>query len=70
MKDPIVQESHRHRAEYTKRFNDDIAAIGRKIRRCETKSGGKFAATMPRHQHYAGTKSAKTARLKSPAMPK
>jgi len=48
MKDPIVQEIHRQRAGYAKRFNYDIHAIGEDIRRCEAESAGKFAASIPR----------------------
>jgi hypothetical protein len=48
MKDPIVQEIHRHRADYAKRFNYDVHAIGEDIRRCESESEGKFAAKIPR----------------------
>jgi hypothetical protein len=48
MKDPIVQEIQRHRADYAKRFNYDVCAIGEDIRRCEAGSKGKFAAKIPR----------------------
>jgi len=47
MKDPIVQEIHRHRADYAKRFDYDAHAIGDDIRRCEAESKGKFATKMP-----------------------
>jgi hypothetical protein len=70
MKDPIIQEIHRHRAEYAKRFNYDVDAIGQDIRRCETESGGKFTAATPRRKHSAGTKPAKTSRRKSVTAPK
>jgi hypothetical protein len=60
MKDPIVQEIHRHRAEYAKRFNYDVHAIGDDIRCCEIESGGKFAATIPRRNHSIGRKRTKT----------
>jgi hypothetical protein len=33
MKDPIVQEIHRHRTEHAKRFKYDVSAIGDDIRR-------------------------------------
>jgi hypothetical protein len=33
MKDPIVQEIHRHRADYAKRFNYDVHAVREDIRR-------------------------------------
>ena len=62
MKDPIVEEIHRHRAAYAKRFNYDVDAIGQDIRRCETESGGKFATRTLRRKHAAGTKPVKTAR--------
>ncbi len=42
MKDPIVEEIHRHRAAHAKRFNYDVQAIGEDIRRSEAESGGKF----------------------------
>ncbi len=47
MKDPIVQEIHRNRMEYAKRFNYDIHAIGEDIRRCEAESESKLAAQIP-----------------------
>jgi hypothetical protein len=70
MKDPIVQEIHRHRAAYAKRFDYDVDAIGQDIRRCETEAGGKFASARPRRQHSVGTKPAKAARRKFVAAPK
>jgi hypothetical protein len=70
MKDPIVQEIHRHRAEYAKRFNFDADSIGEDIRRCEAEAGGKFAAAMPRRKRSMETKRTKTARGKSMAAPK
>ena len=47
MKDPIVQEIHRQRAAYARRFKFNVDAIGEDIRRCEAQSTGKFAATVP-----------------------
>ena len=70
MKDPIVQEIHRQRAAYAKRFNYDVDAIGQDIRRCETESGGKFAAPVPRRKHSIGMKPAKTSRRKPVVAPK
>jgi hypothetical protein len=35
MKDAIVKEIHRHRAEHARRFNYDVHAIGADIRRRE-----------------------------------
>jgi hypothetical protein len=49
VKDPIVQEIHRNRANYAKRFHYDVRAIGEDIRRCEAESGGKFAAKILRN---------------------
>jgi hypothetical protein len=51
MKDPIVQEIHRHRANYAKRFDYNVRAIGEDIRHCEAESGGKFAAKNSRGSH-------------------
>jgi hypothetical protein len=70
MKDPIVQEIHRDRAAYAKRFNYDVAAIGQDIRRCETESGGKFAAPMPQRKNSVGKKSVKATLRKSAIAPK
>jgi hypothetical protein len=47
MKNPIVQEIHRHRAEYARRFDYDVQVIGEDIRRCESESEVKFAAKAP-----------------------
>jgi|HubBroStandDraft_2_1064218.scaffolds.fasta_scaffold380369_1 hypothetical protein len=51
MKDPIVQEIHRHRTNYAKRFDYDVRAIGEDIRRCEMESKGKFAVKISRPNH-------------------
>jgi len=51
MKDPIVQEIHRQRANYAKRFDYDVRAIGEDVRRCEVESGGKFATKISRGNH-------------------
>jgi hypothetical protein len=40
MKDPLVQEIHRRRADYAKRFNYNVRAIGEDVRRSEAESGG------------------------------
>ena len=70
MKDPIVQEIHRHRAEYAKRLNYDVDSIGQDIRRCEAEAGGKFATGIPRRKHFVEAKRSKIARGKSMAAPK
>ena len=53
MKDSIIEEIHRHRAAYAKRFNYDVHAIGDDIRRCEAKSGGVFVALNGRRKPAA-----------------
>ena len=62
MKDPIVEEIHRHRAAYAKRFNYDVHAIGDDMRRCEAKSGGVFVTPPARRKPVA-----KKSRAKLPA---
>jgi hypothetical protein len=62
MKDPIVQEIHRHRADYARRFNYDVHAIGEDIRRCEAESQGKFAARVPQAKRSPKRKRAKNVR--------
>ena len=42
MKDAIVAEIHRHRAEHARRFNYDVHAIGADIRRREAETKGKL----------------------------
>ncbi len=42
MKDSIVAEIHRHRAEDARRLNYDVHAICEDIRQSEGKSGGRF----------------------------
>jgi hypothetical protein len=62
MKDPIVQAIHRRRADYAKRFNYDVHAIGEDIRRCEAESGGRFAADVPQGKRPLPRKRAKGGR--------
>ena len=61
MKDSIVEEIHRHRAAYAKRFNYDVHAIGEDIRRCEAKSGSVFVA--PNARRKPSTKKARAKAL-------
>ncbi|MBI5772780.1 MAG: hypothetical protein HZA89_03430 [Verrucomicrobia bacterium] len=65
MKDPIVAEIHRYRAEHAKRFNYDIHAIGEDIRRSEAKSGGKFVTLDAKRKCKVEVKPMKPARGKS-----
>jgi hypothetical protein len=60
MKDPIVQEIHRRRAAYAKRFNYDVHAIGEDIRQRETDSGGKFVTAMSKRKNSIDAKRAKS----------
>ena len=53
MKDPIVAEIHRYRAQHAKRFNYDIHAICEDIRRSEAESGGKFVTLNGRRKAVA-----------------
>jgi hypothetical protein len=52
LKDPIVSEIHRYRADYAKRLRYDVDAIGEDIRKCEAKSEsqsvGKISKTKAR----------------------
>lgn len=41
MKDPIVEEVRRHRAEHTRRFQGDLAAICADLRQVERRAGRK-----------------------------
>ena len=56
MKDPIVAEIHRYRAEHARRFNYDIHAIGEDIRRSEVESSGKFVTWDARRKRMVETK--------------
>ena len=42
MKDAIVEEIHRHRAEHARRFDYDVHAIGADIRRREVETKGRL----------------------------
>ncbi len=42
MKDAIIAEIHRHRAEHARRFNYDVHAIGADIRRREVETKGRL----------------------------
>ena len=67
MKDPIVAEIHRYRAEHAKRFNFDIHAIGEDIRRSEAESGAKFVTWDAKHKNLVEVKRPKAARGKTTA---
>ena len=65
MKDPIVAEIHRYRAEHAKRFNYDIHAICEDIRRSEAESGRKFVTWDAKRKCMVEVKAVKPARGKS-----
>ena len=64
MKDLIVAEIHRHRAEHAKRLNYDVRAIGDDIRRSEAESGGKFVGWDAKRKRMVEMKHPKTVRGK------
>ena len=47
-KDPIVEEIRRFRQEYAARFNHDLKAICRDLRRRQQKGGRKVVALPPK----------------------
>ena len=61
MKDAIVEEIHRHRAEHARRFNYDVHAIGADIRRREGETKGRLVGL--------GTKRSRLGEVKKPAAP-
>jgi hypothetical protein len=65
MKDPLVEEIHRYRAEHARRFNYDIHAIGEDIRRREAESGGKFVTWDARQKRMLVVKRPKSTRGKA-----
>ena len=48
IRDPIVEEVCKHREEYAKRFNYDLAAICRDLRRKQKASGEKVVSLPPK----------------------
>ena len=65
MKDSIVEELHRHRAAYAKRFNYDVHAIGADVRRSEAETGGKFVTWDAKTKRMVEVKRPKAARAKT-----
>ena len=65
MKDSIVAEIHRYRAEHARRFNYDIHAIADDIRRSEAESGAKFVQWDAKCKRMLEVKRPKTARRKT-----
>lgn len=54
MKDAIVEEIHRHRAEHARRFNYDVHAIGADIRRREVETKGKLVGLDAKRGRFIG----------------
>ena len=48
IQDTILQEIHRHRAEYADRFNHDFKAMGRDLQKRQKISGWKLVKRSPR----------------------
>lgn len=48
MKDPIVEEVRKHRAEHTRRFGGDLAAICADLRSIQSASGHEVVRLAPR----------------------
>ena len=47
-KESIIDEIHRHRAEYADRFNHDFEAMGRDLRKRQKTSGWKLVKRSPK----------------------
>ena len=47
-KESILEEIHRHRAEYADRFNHDFKAMGRDLQRRQRTTGWKLVRRSPR----------------------
>jgi hypothetical protein len=59
IRDPIVDEVHKHREAYAKRFNYDLAAICRDLRKKQKASGRNIVSFPPKRPKRAalGSKS-------------
>jgi hypothetical protein len=56
MKDAIVEEIHRYRAEQARRFNYDVHAIGADIRRREVETQGRLMGLDSKHERLVEAK--------------
>ena len=56
MKDAIVEEIHRHRAEHARRFNYDVHAIGADIRRREVETKGRLVGLVAKRRRLVEVK--------------
>ena len=70
MKDSIVAEIHRYRAEHARRFNYDIRAMGEDIRRREAESGGKLVGWDAKRKRLVEVKKSRTPARKRIAVAK
>ena len=64
MKDTIVAEIHRHRAEHARRFNYDLRAMGEDLQRRQWESGHKVVGWDTRRKRMVELKRPKTIRTK------
>lgn len=64
MKDPIVEEIHRHREEHARKFNYDIHAICEDLRQRQWESGHKIMGWDPKRGRMVELKRPKTLRAK------
>ncbi len=59
MKDPIVAEVRKHRAEHTRRFNGDLHLICEDLRKFERTLGDKVIQTTPKRRKPASDSTAR-----------
>jgi hypothetical protein len=64
MKDTIVADLHRYRAEHARRFNYDLRAMGEDLQRRQWESGHKVVGWDARRKRMVTMKRPKTARAK------
>jgi hypothetical protein len=57
IRDPIVEEVRKHREEYAKRFNYDLAAICRDLRKKQKASGRKIVSFPPKRPKKVAARS-------------
>ena len=65
MKDKIVAEIHRYRAEHARRFNYDLRAMAEDLRRRQWESGHKVVGWDAKRKRMVELKRPKTARRKA-----
>ena len=50
-RDPIVEEIHRYRQAYAKKFNNDMVAIGKDLQERQKKSGRKVVSLQAKRKN-------------------